>query len=45
MVEEGADIDDLAKTLSVFVPDLLEASHSKKTNGNGVKGAIKLLRT
>ena len=45
MVEEGADIDDLAKTLSVFVPDLLEAPASKKTNGNGVKGAVKLLRS
>ena len=45
MVEEGADIDSLAKTLSVFVPELLNAPAVEKKNGNGVESAIKLLRS
>ena len=45
MVEEGADINNLAKTLSVFVPDLLEAPAAQKKNGNGIENAVKLLRS
>ena len=46
MVEEGADIENLAKTLSVFVPDLLGAPASKiEKNGNGIESAVKLLRS
>ena len=33
MVEEGADIEDLAKTLSVFAPELLGTGTSVKKNG------------
>ena len=42
MVEEGADIEDLAKTLSVFAPELLGAGTSAKKNGatGGVVEAV-----
>lgn len=43
MIEEGADIESLAKTLSVFAPDLLPAA-AGAANGKGVNGgATKLI--
>ena len=46
MIEEGADIEDVAKTLSVFTPELVEsgAAANKKgpasTNGKAVGGLV-----
>ncbi len=40
MVEEGADIEDLAKTLSVFAPELLGTGPSAKKNGATVGGVV-----
>ena len=39
MVEEGADIEDLAKTLSVFAPEVLGTGTSAK-NGATVGGVV-----
>lgn len=45
-VEEGTNIEDLAKTLSVFAPELIAPSAARQTKGNGnvAAGATKLLR-
>ena len=46
MIEEGADIEDVAKTLSVFTPELRESgapankNGPANTNGTGVGGII-----
>jgi len=47
VVEEGADIENLAKTLSVFAPDLFGPTPEPKkhANGNALESAVtKLLR-
>lgn len=45
VVEEGADIENLAKTLSVFAPDLMSPAPKPRANGSALESAVtKLLR-
>jgi len=37
-IEEGMDVDSLAKTLSVFAPDLMPIAAAKAQNGRSVEG-------